>query len=72
MHVKDFVRQDGKLRYVFAGRGEAPLTEVFSRLRNGGYNGFYSFEWEKLWHSELEEPEVALADYATKIREYIR
>jgi sugar phosphate isomerase/epimerase len=72
VHVKDFVREEGKLRYVFPGRGEAPLAEVFSLLKTDGYDGFYSFEWEKLWHPELEDPEDALADYAIQIRKYVR
>jgi hypothetical protein len=40
-------------------------------LRNDGYQGYYSFEWEKLWHPELEEPEVALPAYVSAMR-YIK
>jgi hypothetical protein len=45
------------------GRGESPIFQAIDLLRNGGYAGYYSFEWEKLWHPELEEPELALPAY---------
>jgi len=37
-----------------------------------GYKGFYSFEWEKRWHPEIEEPEVAFAQYASVAAAYLR
>jgi hypothetical protein len=33
-----------------------------------GYTGCYTFEWEKVWHPELEEPEIAFADFAEFMR----
>ncbi len=44
-------------------KGTVPIFEAIDALRKGGYTGYYSFEWEKLWHPEIESPEVALADY---------
>jgi hypothetical protein len=32
-------------------------------MRRDGYKGYYSFEWEKLWHPEIAEPAIALAHY---------
>jgi len=37
-----------------------------------GYTGSFSFEWEKVWHPDLEEPEVAIADYAKVVRGYLK
>ena len=62
-HIKDCRMIDGKLKYTFVGRGESPIFQAIDLLRNGGYEGYYSFEWEKLWHPELEEPELALPAY---------
>ena len=45
-----------------------PLKAVISRLRQDGYEGFYSFEWEKRWHPELPEPERALPRYVDFMR----
>ena len=37
-----------------------------------GYKGFYSFEWEKRWHPEIEEPEIAIAQYERVAAEYLK
>ena len=42
-----------------------PLREVIETLRAMSYEGYISFEWEKYWHPEIEEPEVALPDFMT-------
>jgi sugar phosphate isomerase/epimerase len=57
VHVKDGSRS-GALYPL--GEGDVPLGEVIAALRDIGYGGALSFEWEKAWHPELEEPEVAL------------
>lgn len=67
VHVKDFQKDDGKLKYVLPGKGDAPLAGALSILKTDGYKGFYSFEWEKLWHPELEEPETALAYFPSAL-----
>jgi len=69
-HVKDVKITDGQIHYVLLGTGEAPLSEAIGALRKGGYNGFYSFEWEKLWHPEIAEPEIAIADFPNAIKKY--
>lgn len=72
VHVKDFVKQDGKLKYVLPGKGDAPLNAALSLLKTHGYNGFLSFEWEKLWHPELEEPETALAYFPQAVSNLLK
>ena len=37
-----------------------------------GYRGYYNFEWEKRWHPEIEEPEVAFAQFVTVVGGYLR
>jgi len=49
---------------VLLGQGEVPIFTAIDALRNGGYKGYYSFEWEKLWHPEIGASDVAIADYA--------
>jgi len=61
---------DGKEQYLFLGQGESPIFEAIGLLYQGGYKGYYSFEWEKLWHPEIAEPELALADYPKKMKEF--
>ena len=49
---------------VLVGRGQVPVGEAAAALRALPYRGFVSFEWEKFWRPEIEEPEVALGDFA--------
>lgn len=69
-HIKDAKLIDGKEHYVFLGQGEAPIAEAITALTKDNYRGFYSFEWEKLWHPEIEEPEAAFPDYPKAMRKY--
>ncbi|HRI22677.1 MAG TPA: sugar phosphate isomerase/epimerase family protein [Panacibacter sp.] len=62
-HIKDLRVTDEKEHYTLLGKGETPIFEAIDILYNDNYKGYYSFEWEKLWHPEIEEPETALADY---------
>jgi sugar phosphate isomerase/epimerase len=52
------------------GQGQVPLTETISVLRGMNYEGYVSFEWEKYWHPEIAEPEVALPDFIAAVRAY--
>jgi sugar phosphate isomerase/epimerase len=63
-HIKDAKWRDEKYQYTFLGKGEVPIFEAIDVLSKAGYKGYYSFEWEKWWHPEIEEPELALADYS--------
>jgi len=72
-HLKDSVPVPGKSkddrRYVLTGTGEIPIKETVRVLASNGYKGYYCFEWEKLWHPDLEEPEIAIADFARVVGE---
>lgn len=63
-HLKDSTGSGEHRNYVLTGRGNVPIQKQISALRAIGYKGFYCFEWEKLWHPEIEEPEIAIADFA--------
>ncbi|HEY8781273.1 MAG TPA: sugar phosphate isomerase/epimerase family protein [Mucilaginibacter sp.] len=63
-HIKDAKIIDGKIQYVLLGQGDVPIFSAVDALSKGGYKGYYSFEWEKLWHPEIGEPDIAFADYA--------
>ena len=69
-HIKDAKLVDGKPQYTLLGRGEVPIFEAVNLLSKGGYKGYYSFEWEKMWHPELEEPEIAFADYPVAMNKH--
>ncbi len=53
---------------VLAGRGAVSFPAVVDVLHRLGYDGYVSFEWEKYWHPEIEEPEVALPDFVEAMK----
>ena len=66
VHLRDARPVEGREHWlpVLAGRGLVPFGTAFDALLSIGYEGFVSFEWEKYWNPEIEEPEVALPDFA--------
>jgi sugar phosphate isomerase/epimerase len=54
--------------YVLFGDGEFPAAETLRLLVQSGYAGWFSLEWEKAWHPDLAEPEIALAAFPAKLR----
>src|SRR5215470_17985241 len=60
-HLKDSRVESGQDHYVLTGRGDVPVKRQVELLVAAGYTGYYSFEWEKAWHPEIAEPEVAIA-----------
>jgi len=63
-HLKDSIGTGESRKYVLTGRGNVPIQRQIEALRSIGYKGFYCFEWEKLWHPDIEDPETAIADYS--------
>ena len=70
-HLKDSRPQGAAVRYVLTGDGTVPVRETVKVLAGAGYKGYYSFEWEKKWHPEIEEPEIAIPHFARMMREYL-
>ncbi len=55
---------------VLLGEGEVPVRQMLGLLAAGGYRRWISVEWEKRWHPEIEEPEVALPQHLALITEW--
>lgn len=53
---------------VLAGRGVVSFAAAVNVLCELNYKGYISFEWEKYWHPEIEEPEVALPDFVKAMK----
>ena len=70
-HLKDSVPREKERQYVLTGKGEVPVERQVQALRKMDYKGYYCFEWEKLWHPDLLEPEVALPDYVRVMSGYL-
>jgi glucosamine-6-phosphate deaminase len=66
VHLKDVRRSvDGRIPWppVLTGAGDFPASRTLSLLKRAGYDRFVSHEWEKRWHPEIEEPEIALPHF---------
>jgi sugar phosphate isomerase/epimerase len=63
----DFAARLG-YRYVLPGAGDVPIAEALRLLAANGYDGWLTFEWEKLWHPDLVEPEVSFPAFIAEMR----
>lgn len=72
IHIKDAILLDKQDKPCLLGMGNFPLTQLIELLKRNGYNGFLSFEWEKTWHMELEEPDIAFPGYIEHMHSILR
>lgn len=68
VHFKDHKR-DGAFTLCRVGTGDVPLKPIVRTLQADGYDGFISLEWEKKWHPELPEAEIAYPDFVKLMAE---
>jgi sugar phosphate isomerase/epimerase len=71
-HLKDSVPDGKDRKYVLTGKGDVPVERQVQALRKIGYKGYYCFEWEKMWHPDISEPEVAFPDYVKVMSGYLK
>jgi sugar phosphate isomerase/epimerase len=72
VHLKDARRTSDGWELRLLGEGDIPVKEALRLLIQRGYQDFVSVEWEKKWHPELAEPEVAFPQHIQLLDEYIR
>lgn len=68
VHVKDIQGNRDSWHYVLTGEGGFPLLELKTVLQDLRYDRFLSFEWEKKWHPEIADAEIALPHFARWFR----
>jgi sugar phosphate isomerase/epimerase len=70
VHLRDARAVEGLDHWlpVLAGRGAVSFAAAVNVLQRLAYDGYVSFEWEKYWHPEIEEPEVALPDFVNAMK----
>jgi sugar phosphate isomerase/epimerase len=75
VQVKDARRSaehKGGWQLVLLGEGEVPVREIIGLLAARGYGGYVSVEWEKYWHPEIEEAQIALPQYLKVLEEWVQ
>ena len=53
---------------VLAGNGMVSFAKALATMTELHYDRYVSFEWEKYWHPEIEEPDIAFPDFINAIR----
>jgi sugar phosphate isomerase/epimerase len=71
-HIKDAESHNGTIIPCLPGHGTVPIGDAIKILKEAGYDGWLSFEWEKRWHETIEEPEVALPAFMEHIKKCIK
>jgi sugar phosphate isomerase/epimerase len=68
-HAKDgYKSADGKSIYMPFGAGTIPWSRILQTLKRDSFDSYFSFEWEKKWHPELENPERVFPAYTQKMK----
>jgi sugar phosphate isomerase/epimerase len=71
-HIKDSIARGDDRHYVLLGQGTVGVHEIVRTLAAGGYDGVYNLEWEKVWHPDIDEPEVAIPQYAETMKTWLQ
>ena len=73
VHVKDSsVGPDGERVHALIGDGDVPIADCIRVIKEGGYDGWLAYEWEKKWAPDIPEPEVAFPRYVECVRAILR
>ena len=67
VHIKDYSNALDRLTLI--GQGDVPILPIMDRLLQDGYDGYFSLEWERKWHPELPDIEVALHSFLSLLKE---
>jgi sugar phosphate isomerase/epimerase len=72
VHIKDARRGPTSTSWqlTLLGEGEVPVREQLTILTQQGYAGYASVEWEKRWHPEIPDPEIALPQHMEWLRKF--
>lgn len=72
VHIKDYIRgENGAFTLCLMGEGDIPVKPIVLQLLSDGYDGYFSFEWEKKWVPTLADPEIAFPAFTRYMRELV-
>jgi sugar phosphate isomerase/epimerase len=49
--------------------GRIPMRAIAKQLLDDGYQGYFCLEWEKKWHPDIPDPEIAFPDFVRILNE---
>jgi fatty-acyl-CoA synthase len=68
VHLKDARRTADGWQLILLGEGDIPVKDGLRLLHDAGYHDFIAVEWEKKWHPEIPDPEVAFPQHMAVLR----
>ena len=72
-HFKDHKRgipgDQKTFKHCNLGEGQVPIKTIVKQLMADGYTGYYCLEWEKKWHPELAEADLAFPEFVRILNE---
>ncbi|HEY6122130.1 MAG TPA: sugar phosphate isomerase/epimerase family protein [Pyrinomonadaceae bacterium] len=73
VHLRDACSVSGQehWRPVLSGRGNVSFEAAVNELQRMQYDGYVCFEWEKYWQPDIEDPEIALPDFANAMKKIL-
>lgn len=72
VHLKDAVLlPEHDFENVMPGEGVLPIPRLVELMERGGYDGWYCFEWERLWWPRLLAAEQAVPRYAAYMKDLL-
>lgn len=65
VHVKDSRESDSSRGYelLLTGEGTIPIPSFLAVLKEADYQGWVNLEWEKAWHPQLDDAEIAFPHF---------
>jgi len=63
IYIADMAKKDDENISVLPGQGDVPLKETIDFFSSNGFDGFYSFKWEKLWVDSLPKMREAIPSF---------
>ena len=71
LHLKDSkVFSDKGADFMLMGEGKVPAPQIIDLMKNSGYSGYYSFEWERGWHPEIPHCDIAFPHYVNYMKQF--
>lgn len=67
-HIKDHKRSESGYTLCPIGTGDIPISRIVRLALANGYDGYFSLESEKKWHTELPEPEEEFPRFVRYMR----
>ena len=68
VHVKDMLAGAEKSVHCAVGEGGLPIAEAVNLLKSIGFDGFCSYEWERMWIRDLAPIQEMLPKFANYMR----